>query len=628
MSQRARAGAARSVALACAGVVVACLLALLALMPAPAGAAGRAPWARRVTGYLAAQDGTKLRYSVLLPRARGRFPVVMNYSGYDAGSIGGRSYRRGETAMSPQLDAQLLRAGYAVLGVNMRGTGCSAGGAFRLFDRTWGTDGRDAVEWAARQRWSSGRIGMANWSYAGLSQLFTAVERPKHLRAIAPGMVVADPQRDVGALGGVPNVLFPSGWWIFINTTWSWAQATAEAEGDRRCVANIADHRAKSVKTSPPAMQELHPYYDAFGEQRALWRRTHRIDVPVLSMEAWQDESTGVRGGHYQRTLDPRRTWYVGTNGLHNVYVSRRFRTQLVKFFDRFVKGRANGFDRTPRVQLWQEATAPGAPLPSFGQQQRAEPGWVVTAPRLPVPVTPVRLWLRPGGTLGGEAPAAGGPADAAGPTAYAYPHSSPTVNAGAFGGQDRWESKAPPAPGGVAFTTPPLTSDLVFFGPASADLWISSTATDTDLQVTVTEVRPDGQEQYVQRGWLRASQRAVDERLSSELLPIHPQSEASISPLTPETPVLARVEIQKFSHAFRAGSSIRIWIDTPSTTGQEGFRAILTPATNRIWHDAAHPSRLVLGQLAGESARRPLSPCDSLIAQPCRPNPLAVPAG
>ena len=145
-----------------------CVACVTALVGAPVAAG--APWARRITGYLPARDGTLLHYSVLLPAAKGRFPVVMNYSGYDAGSIGGAAYRRGDTAMWPGLDTSLLRAGYAVFGVNMRGTGCSQGN-FLLFDPHWGTDGYDAIEWAARQRWSDGRVGMANWSYAGLSQV-------------------------------------------------------------------------------------------------------------------------------------------------------------------------------------------------------------------------------------------------------------------------------------------------------------------------------------------------------------------------------------------------------------------------------------------------------------------------
>ena len=81
--------------------------------------------------------------------------------------------------------------------------------------------------------------------------------------------------------------------------------------------------------------------------------------------------------------------------------------------------------------------------------------------------------------------------------------------------GQFAWKAPVPPG-GAVAYTSAPLGRDLVVGGPGSLDLWLSSTATDTDLQATVTEVRSDGQEVYVQRGWLRASQRKLDRRAST----------------------------------------------------------------------------------------------------------------
>ena len=70
-------------------------------------------WAKRLTGYLTAKDGTRLRYSALLPKDEGRFPVIINYSGYDPGSIGGLAYAQGDSTMSPDLDKTLLEHGYA-----------------------------------------------------------------------------------------------------------------------------------------------------------------------------------------------------------------------------------------------------------------------------------------------------------------------------------------------------------------------------------------------------------------------------------------------------------------------------------------------------------------------------------
>ncbi|MCC6226055.1 MAG: CocE/NonD family hydrolase [Microthrixaceae bacterium] len=578
------------------------------------------PWTERLTGYIEAEDGTELRYSVLLPAGKGPFPVIVNYSGYDPGSIGGSAYLAGKTAMSPDLDSQLLEAGYAVLGVNMRGTGCSDGGAFDLFSPKWGTDGRDAVEWAGTQDWSDGNIGMVNWSYAGIGQLFAAVEQPEHLKAIVPGMVVTDPYRDVGAPGGVPNTVFPLGWWAFIQEQWGNARATAEAEGDRTCLDRIAEHLALSENTSPPAMQVQHPFDDEWGRSRVLRTRTQLINVPVLSFESWQDGATSVRGGYYQETIDPDLLWYVGANGGHDLYESETWRNYLLRFLDHFVKGVDNGFEDEPRVQLWQDSTGPGAPLPAYSQLTEAEPGWVITDDEFPVEVDPITFWLGPDGALADTAPKA-----TAAPSTYSFPDPGPSVNTILEEGGGTWSTKPPSMAGSVAFTTAELDDDMTFYGSASADLWVASTAADTDLQVTVTEVRPDGEELFVQRGWLRLSRRALDEDLSSELRPVLRLTEGSVEPLTPGVAVLGRVEIQKFSYVFRKGSRIRIWVDTPSLTGEQGFAVLETPSTNRILQDAEHPSKVVFGVVENAPDPQPASECGRILSQPCRPDPLAA---
>ena len=548
--------------------------AVAALLGAAPASAVSGPWAKRITGYLRASNGTLLHYSVLLPSSHGRFPVVMNYSGYDAGSIGGVAYREGQTAMWPRLDASLLRAGYAVFGVNMPGTGCSGGGAFDLFSRRWGIDGRDAVEWAARQKWSTGKIGMDNWSFAGLSQLFTAVERPPHLRAIAPGMVVTDPLRDVSSLGGVPNTLFPAGWWLFILSEWSNAKATGRAEHDNRCLSNIADPHRQEQEHSPPAEQALHPFYDAFIAKRELWMRTDLIDVPVLSLEDWQDEATGVRGGYYSRARSIRtaRGTSEPTASMTCLY-EPPVAQPAAPVLRSVPQGSAQWIrEAGSRPDLGGHhcsgRTTPERPAARAGQAGVGDQA-ATTAGR---GQADENSGCTPGGSQTSNRSAAGEQ-----PSSYLYPDASPTVNADLSGGEHDWMTKVPSATDSLSFTTAPLRHAVTFFGPASADLWISSTATDTDLQVTVTEVRPDGREEYVQRGWLRVSQRALDKRLSTELRPFHLQTAASVAPLAPGVPVLARVEIQKFSHAFRAGSTIRIWIDTPSTTGEEGFAALET---------------------------------------------------
>src|SRR3954454_18426310 len=171
---------------------------------------------------------------------------------------------------------------------------------------------------------------------------------------------------------------------------------------------------------------------------------------------------------------------------------------------------------------------------------------------------------------------------------------------------QIAWKGPVPPG-GAVAYTTAPLTRDMALAGPASLDVWLASTATDTDLQVTVTEIRPDGNETYVQRGWLRASHRKLDAARSTPLRPYQTHLRADAQPLQRLQPTYLRVEIFPFAHAFRKGSRVRVYIDAPTShTGFWAFAPYPEPAVNTVLHDAAHPSRVVLGRLPGEKARAP----------------------
>lgn len=108
---------------------------------------------------------------------------------------------------------------------------------------------------------------------------------------------------------------------------------------------------------------------------------------------------------------------------------------------------------------------------------------------------------------------------------------------------------------------------------------------------MTLSEVRPDGQEMFVQRGWLRASKRALDPARSTELRPFGHYPQAALNPLKARQANLTRIEINKFAHVFRAGSSLRLTIDTPSQTGYWKFGHLPDASTNSIWHDRQHPS-------------------------------------
>lgn len=172
-----------------------------------------------------------------------------------------------------------------------------------------------------------------------------------------------------------------------------------------------------------------------------------------------------------------------------------------------------------------------------------------------------------------------------------------------------------------VAFISEPLADDVVMIGPASVDLWIRSNADEADLEVTISEVRPDNQEMLVQSGWLRASHRFLSSE-STPLRPIQTHLATDAEPLTPGAWTEARVEMLPFAHAFRAGSRLRITIDTPGGERAEwGFilHDFGDPAEHSVGHDAAHPSSVLLPVMPGVDVPTKLPPCPSLRGQPCR---------
>ncbi len=566
-------------------------------------------------GYIRLADGTQLRYTVTLPAADGRFPVAMVYDGYCEGT--------GPTLCNDiDMAKKLVGAGYAVLGVSMRGTGCSTG-TFDFRSPQEHADGAAAVEWAARQPWSTGRVGMFGDSFPGLSQPGVAALHPRGLAAIAPFQIVDDVYRDVAYPGGISNGEFGAFWGLGDQPA---ADASGTANGvgqkDPQCAAHYAGHQARNGPHNIVVAGAQHMWDDRFWQSKAIGASAAKIDVPVLNCTTWQDDEVGSRVAYtLLPRIKPSLLWFIGSNGYHaGCEISNtQIQDQVVRFFDRFVRGEHNGFKSTPRVQIWHEAHQV-----TKGSTVDNVPGWVSTFGSWPPKTQPLPVYLRSGGRLANSSPTGAEPGES-----YLAPAASAGTEEGIVFGQNHllWDKPVPPG-GALAWTTPPLEQDLETLGPASADLWLTSTDVDTDLQVTITEVRPDGQETYVARGWLRASQRKLDPTLSTITRPYQTQKLADLQLLTPLSPVLARVEVFPFDHVFRAGSAIRMIVDTPSQTGGWNFLFRPTAARNTILHDRDHPSRLVLSTAPGRRAKGPLPACNTLLNQPCRLSAYPTPAG
>ena len=178
-----------------------------------------------------------------------------------------------------------------------------------------------------------------------------------------------------------------------------------------------------------------------------------------------------------------------------------------------------------------------------------------------------------------------------------------------------------------VAYVTAPLTETVTIVGTGSVDLWLRSSAADTDIQVTLTEVRPDGLETYVQSGWLRASHRRPRRQEQPTRRRARPTSRRTPSRCPPVSSPAAR-RLFAVAHVFRAGSRIRISIEAPG--GDRTRWAFDTPLTgglvaNEVARTAAQPSKIVLPVVPNPTPPAELPRVPSLRGQPCRDY---VPAG
>jgi len=565
-------------------------------------------------GYIPMADGTRLEYTVDLPAGTGQFPVAMVYDGYCEGA--GALTCNDVTAANA-----LLAQGFAVLGVSVRGTSCSTG-TFDAFSRQESTDGAAAVEWAAQQPWSNGRVGMFGDSFPGITQMGVAGLRPQHLDAVAPWQVTTDLYRDVSYPGGITNIGFGAFWAGVDQPNNSYRSGVEHAAnaGDASCLQAQVTHAAAEPSQNIALQGLQHPFEDSFWQGHEPGANADKIDIPAFSCFTWQDDEVSSRSSSVLSELDPSRTWMVASNGYHGMcdLSTPQVTDELVAFFNRFVKGAPNGFEQTPHVQLWHDATTNSA-----GDNV---PSWITSFNSYSsIPVRPLSLYFQPGGGLSLTRPQTAGQ-----PDSYAYPGPALGNEDGVVAGQHNllWKGQEPPG-ASLAYTTPPLARDTEFFGSGSANLWLSSTAPDTDVQITLTEVRPDGQEVYVGRGWLRATHRALDPQRSTALAPFHTDTQADSRPLVPGVPTYMRAQLWPIDYVFRKGSSIRLWIDAPTgMTGGWSLDFVNAPGINSIYADPAHPSALVLGHLVGGHAEAPLPACDTLLNQPCRKNAVAVPSG
>ena len=156
-----------------------------------------------------------------------------------------------------------------------------------------------------------------------------------------------------------------------------------------------------------------------------------------------------------------------------------------------------------------------------------------------------------------------------------------------------------------LSYVTDPFAADTVFAGPGYAEVFVASDAGgDVGVQVSVSEVRPDGTEVLLQNGWLDLAHRAEDRHRNDGLEIVHPFTERFRRPLEPGEVVEARIGLPSFAHPVRAGSRLRLSIATPgrnhATWEFENPDYGGDVPTQTVARTRAMPSALVLSVLDG----------------------------
>ena len=574
------------------------------------------------------RDGVELATEVYLPPGEGPFPVILQRT----------PYNRRSPSPGSDCDAAVGRyfaeRGYVLLNQDTRGR-YRSGGEFDAM-RQEPPDGYDAVEWAAVQPWSNGRVGMIGGSYVGLTQWQAAGETPPHLVAIAPHYSSSDYHKGWTYQGGAFDLWFAQSWTAqtlapdtlqrrleaagmpleqvvqeveaFVAEgrenlldDWLWQLPLKDFAGFRRD-GNVAAYYDEWL---------ARPGYDDYWAGLDVETKYPRITVPALITGGWYDifqEGTirNFMGMREEGGSDAART---GTRlvmralchacpadttageidfGPDNVL---DLNAAWARWFDYWLKGIDNGVADDPPVRLFvmtppDEGTAGG--------------GFWIEADEFPLPdAVETRFYLRSGGHA--NSAAGDGVLDTDGPggepDAYVYDPREPVPTVGGnmccrndMLASGAFDQRGVERRGDVlVYTTEPLEEDLTVIGPVQVELWAASSARDTDFTAKLVDVHLDGYAHNVSEGIVRARFRNSD-YLESWITP------GAVHDYT--------IDLGYTATVFRRGHRIRLEISSSNfphfdrnlnTATVFGEGAEPVPATQRVLHDDLHPSQLVL---------------------------------
>lgn len=474
--------------------------------------------------------------------------------------------------------------GYAYVHADVRGSGRSEG-TYGFFDRRERRDLYEMIEWIAARPWSNGRVGGIGHSYYATTQWCMAAERPPHLACIAPYDGHVDLYRGWAYTGGIPG-RFMSEWWNGNVRPINLNPANGEAPRD--------------LEFDLPHAISRHPTLDDFWRERSFAGALDAVTIPVYSIGVWCKRDLHLAGNieGFQRVGGPKKLLVTGAPHMSAAqadFESVAFHERvLLPFYDRWLKEAETDYESRPAVAFHVR-----------GGGEAASTQW-------PPADSILRAFYLASGPTGSvtslnDGALAEHPAESGEVTSYSYPDHRWML------GHVTFTATGPdPVRRVLTFTSSPLADGMEVAGSGELVLYGSSSRTDMDVIVKLSEQKPQAAEDRargiqpladpVTKGWLRGSHRALAAERSVDGAPV-PRHDAP-QPLRPGTVYELRVPLVPMAHRFAAGSRIRIEIacaDSPITDAV--FAHIFTPdtvGTDSIHHSAEYPSRLLLPVRSG----------------------------
>jgi putative CocE/NonD family hydrolase len=540
------------------------------------------------TQMLSMRDGVALHTEVHLPPGDGPWPVVLMRTPYPDPTF----------PFAARPIERFRDAGYAVAIQSCRGTWLSEGD-FRFFQNE-PEDGYDTVEALAAEPWCNGRVGMSGSSYLGSAQWLAAKLRPPHLACIAPQSPAAMFFYETPYVGGALFKQHLITWPRLISET-SWEEVGFQLDDflDDRIPPPVAEALSFSpnldvvekwhLGAMAEAMREplLHPTLDAWWERIMLGdEEAAGIDIPVLTITGFHDGDQAGALWNWAKV----EAHAPGSEGLRHLVVGPWRHTQMrdgqtapmghvdfgpdasldlvgeiVRFFDRYLKG------------------VKGAPMGRCRLFVSGTNRWLSTGAYPPPSARDTSLYLYSEGRLGPAVPVSGEPD----PLPADWRDPVPVVAVG----EDCRDQHA--RDDVLVYTSEVLEEDLTVVGPVRANLWVSADVPDVDIVVRLEDVWPDGRSINMTGELGMAPFRARYRKgFDREVL------------LTPGEPAVLPFHVCHMGHAFRAGHRVRVSLSATAHpaiepnhhTGEPVATAVdRRTAVELIWHDAEHPSHLVL---------------------------------